>query len=79
MDLKYDVLKHPNVDLSADGKAKPYIHGEITQAIASVQLDFNDIKRLEDDVENEDNSILDEYDLVSSEDIERYIKKEGIL
>ena len=79
MDLKYDVLKHPNVDLSADGKAKPYIHGEITQAIASVQLDFNDIKRLEDDVENEHNSILDEYDLVSSEDIERYIKKEGIL
>lgn len=79
MDLKYDVLKHPNVDLSADGKAKPYIHGEITQAIASVQLDFNDIKRLEEDVENEDKSILDEYDLVSSEDIERYIKKEGIL
>ena len=79
MDLKYDVLKHPNVDLSADGKAKPYIHGEITQAIASVKLDFNDIKRLEEDVENEDNSILDEYDLVSSEDIERYIKKEGIL
>ena len=79
MDLKYDVLKHPNVDLSADGKTKPYIHGEITQAIASVQLDFNDIKRLEDDVENEHNSILDEYDLVSSEDIERYIKKEGIL
>ena len=79
MDLKYDVLKHPNVDLSADGKAKPYIHGEITQAIASVQLDFNDIKRLEEDGENEDNSILDEYDLVSSEDIERYIKKEGIL
>lgn len=79
MDLKYDVLKHPNVDLSADGKAKPYIHGEITQAIASVQLDFNDVKRLEEDGENEDNSILDEYDLVSSEDIERYIKKEGIL
>ena len=79
MDLKYDVLKHPNVYLSADGKAKPYIHGEITQAIASVQLDFNDIKRLEEDGENENNSILDEYDLVSSEDIERYIKKEGIL
>ena len=79
MDLKYDVLKHPNVDLSADGKAKPYIHGEITQAIASVQLDFNDIKRLEEDGENKDNGILDEYDLVSSEDIERYIKKEGIL
>ena len=30
MDLKYDVLKHPNVELSGDGKAKPYIHGEVT-------------------------------------------------
>ena len=47
MDFKYDVLKHPNVELSGDGKAKPYIHGD--------------------------------YDIVSSEEIEKYFKnKEGI-
>ena len=54
MDFKYDVLKHPNVALSADGQGKPYIHGE----------DYN---------------ILDDYDIVSSEEIDKYFKKEGIL
>jgi len=77
MDYKYDVLKHPNVELSADGKAKPYIHGEITNAIASVSIDFTSITRLEN-IDEEENNILDDYDLVSSEDIERYLKKEGI-
>ena len=77
MDFKYDVLKHPNVELSADGKAKPYIHGEITHAIASVNLDLTDITRTEN-IEDDGNNILDDYDIVSSEDIDRYLKKEGI-
>lgn len=79
MDLKYDVLKHPNIELSADGKAAPYIHGEITNAIASVQLDFNNIKRTEELDDNNDSHIADNYEIISSEDIERYIKKEGII
>ena len=29
MDFKYDILKHPNVELSGDGKAKPYILGKL--------------------------------------------------
>lgn len=39
MDLKYDILKHPNVKLTADGGCPPYIHGEPTQAIASFVFD----------------------------------------
>ena len=35
MDLKYDILKHPNVKLTADGGKPPYIHGEPTQAVAT--------------------------------------------
>lgn len=27
-DNKYDILKHPNVGFTTDGKGKPYIHGE---------------------------------------------------
>lgn len=77
MDLKYDVLKHPNVELSADGKAKPYIHGEITQAIASVNIDFSNITRLENNDEQE-SDMLENYDIVSSEEIDKYLKKEGI-
>lgn len=38
MDEKYDILKHPNVALTTDGKELPYRHGEVTQAIASISL-----------------------------------------
>ena len=27
LDYKYDILKHPNIELSHDGKAKAYVHG----------------------------------------------------
>lgn len=38
-DLKYDILKHPNVKLTTDGSAKPYIHGQDSRSIASVIID----------------------------------------
>ena len=38
MDEKFDILKHPNVALSTDGKGKPFRHGEVTQAIANISL-----------------------------------------
>ena len=36
LDEKYNILKHPNVALSADGKAKPYEHGKTDNAVATV-------------------------------------------
>ncbi len=79
MDYKYDVLKHPNVELSADGKAKPYIHGEVTHSIASVNIDFSNVTRIENNEDEQESNILDDYDIVSSEEIDKYLKKEGIL
>lgn len=38
MDEKFDIMKHPNIDLSADGKGRPYLHGEVTQSVASMKL-----------------------------------------
>lgn len=38
MDLKYDILKHPNVGLTTDGGGRPYIHGLVKDRVASVQL-----------------------------------------
>ena len=38
MDLKYDLLKHPNVGFTADGGREPYIHGRDTKSIGSVSL-----------------------------------------
>lgn len=38
MDEKFDILKHPNVELTTDGKGKPYRHGEVTEAVAAISL-----------------------------------------
>lgn len=40
MDLKYDILKHPDVRLTTDGQADAYIHGEPWDAGSSIELDF---------------------------------------
>ena len=80
MDLKYDVLKHPNVDLSGDGKAKPYVHGEVTESIASVSVDFSNVTRVEElkDLNKKETKLLDDYEIISSEEMEKYLKnKEG--
>ncbi len=47
MDFKYDILKHPNVAFTTDGKGKPYKHGEVTIEHASISIlnvDINDIE-----------------------------------
>ena len=78
MDLKYDILKHPNVSLSHDGNQSVYIHGNTNESIATINLDFSDIKKLVKEEKPSKKSILDDYDLVSSEDIDNYFKeKEG--
>ncbi|MBR1385474.1 MAG: type IV secretory system conjugative DNA transfer family protein [Bacilli bacterium] len=75
-DFKYDILKHQNVKLSVDGNAKPYMYGEDSKSIATINLDFSSIKRIESIDEEE--TILEDYDLVSSEEIDNYLlKKEG--
>ena len=75
-DFKYDILKHPNVKLSVDGSAKSYMYGEDSKSIATINLDLSSIKRIENIDEEE--TILEDYDLVSSEEIDNYlIKKEG--
>lgn len=37
-DLKYDILKHPNVDLTTNGSGEPYIHGQDSRSVASVSF-----------------------------------------
>ncbi len=36
LDEKYDILKHPNVSLTKDGKTPPYEHGQTDRAVAGV-------------------------------------------
>ncbi len=64
-DLKYDILKHPNVALTTDGKAKPYLHGVSTMESIGIEvLDIN----LDEVPETEYKETT--YELLSDEDFE---------
>ena len=65
MDFKYDILKHPNVKLTADGGQPPYIHGEPTQVVATLVFD-SDIPDNAVSV----TAVSTSYELLSDEDLE---------
>ena len=65
MDFKYDIMKHPNVKLTADGGQPPYIHGEPTQAVATLVFD-SDIPQSAVSI----NAVSTSYELLSDEDLE---------
>lgn len=70
MDEKFDILKHPNVGLSTDGKGKPYRHGEVTEAVAGISLGDS----LEGEV-TETPPDAAQYELLSDEDLEVIINQ----
>lgn len=37
-DLKYDILKHPNVKFTPDGKGEAYCHGDIEHAVGTISI-----------------------------------------
>ena len=39
MDEKFDILRHPNVGGTSDGKAPPFRHGTVTRSVATLVLD----------------------------------------
>lgn len=65
LDEKYDILKHPNVALSVDGRAKPYEHGKTDHATASILFAGNS----SDDFPEIETEQTD-YELLSDEDVE---------
>lgn len=67
-DLKYDILKHPNVSLTADGKGNTYQHGEDTMSISSVILDpvlWEHAETMDVDLEN--------YLILTNDELEKMI------
>ena len=72
IDLKYDVLKHPNVSMTSIGRGKPYVHGNSDLAIATISVDYS-IKNFSNDQKNDDKE--DRFDIVSSEIIEEYLRR----
>ena len=73
-DLKYDILKHPNVALTTDGKGEPYIHGKVDKATASIIVLDEDIEENEIDT-FEKEQLLENYERLSEEELEEFIRE----
>ena len=65
MDFKFDILKHPRVSETTDGKEPPYKHGEITEAVAG----FAFSEDVPDDAVTLE-VVANNYELLSNENLE---------
>ena len=67
-DLKYDILKHPNINKTADGKAEEYEHGEVTEATGTISISYGA------EYEEVDEIALDigGYEIYTDEELEQY-------
>ena len=70
-DLKYDILKHPNISLTTDGHAPSYEHGKVNNAIATITVDYDAINYDFKDME----VVANNYEVISSEDMESYLNR----
>lgn len=69
-DLKFDILKHPNIALTTDGGADPYRHGEDSISIAALSIDESLLKKAGAEPVSED-----EYLFFCEEELEELLQK----
>lgn len=69
-DLKFDILKHPNIALTTDSGAKPYRHGEDSISIAALSIDEGLLKKAGAEPVSED-----EYLFFCEEELEELLQK----
>lgn len=72
MDLKYDILKHPNIKLSADGGAAPYEHARPTYSVGSIRFDSELLKMEPFELTDE----VGDFAILTEEEIEEILKNE---
>ena len=69
-DLKYDIMRHPNIRFTTDGGAEPYRHGEDLISIATLEIDENLLRKANSDPVGED-----EYLFFCEEELEELLHK----
>lgn len=65
-DLKYDILKHPNVKYTTDGKGENYVHG--FEDYSSLEMTFDELEEI-----NTDDLPKNDVVIYSNEEIEEYL------
>jgi type IV secretion system protein VirD4 len=76
IDEKYDLMRHPNVNGTADGKAATFAHGQVIESVAGITAYEN----IDPAGLPEPESSGHEYELLSEEDLEELFldnRKEG--
>ena len=74
MDLKYDILKHPNIKLSTDGGAEPYEHARPNYSIGSISFDSTVLKMEPFEFTDE----VGDFAILTEEEIEEILKNEKL-
>ena len=74
MDLKYDILKHPNIKFSADGGAEPYEHARPNYSIGSISFDSSVLKMEPFELTDE----VGDFAILTEEEIEKILKNEKL-
>ena len=69
-DEKIDILKHPNIGLTSDGGAEPYLYGEDRSSIGGVEIDLAEVRKCEAEVISND-----EFLIFSEEELEELISR----
>ena len=78
IDNKYDILKHPNVKFTTDGKGKNYEYGLVENATGHIEIfdlqDKQNAKLFEKTKDIKDYKDLDnsKYEILTDEDLEEY-------
>ena len=73
-DYKIDILKHPNLKLTTDGKAMPYLHGKTDKMNTSITIEL--IRKTNRESTRVENNISQEYIVLNEEEIEKFIEEE---
>jgi len=76
-DEKFDILRHPELRDTTDGGSAPYVHGQVTHAVASVNITRGASSQPQPKPESpvEQLPLL----LLSEEDLEELLNKEEVL
>jgi type IV secretion system protein VirD4 len=73
LDEKFDILRHPRVGGTADGKAERFMHGEVTDSIATITVGGGIDPAGLPEITLPDGA---DYELLSEEDLERYFENQ---
>ena len=71
IDLKYDILNHPNAAYTADGGEEPYIHGGAPDAAAKIEIIYGEAETVSDVSVPEGN-----YELLSETELQKLYEDE---